>query len=96
MVQHRNEHDLMKDFADEIPGYLLNRKIAGCLGSLSLSRSLDDIGHNLRLCYESLVAAGMMDRRELFLMDAWLKDLATIGLISAINAATSKSTQASG
>ena len=79
--QLRNEHDLMKDFADEVPGYLLNRKIARCLDSLSLSHLRDDIGHNLRVCYEALVEEGVMDRRELGLLDAWLGDLAEIGLI---------------
>jgi hypothetical protein len=89
MVQHRNEHDLMKDFADEIPGYLLNRRIVGCLEPLQLSHSPDDIGHNLRICYEALAAAEIMDRRELLLLDAWLKDLTTIGLIPAANSAAS-------
>jgi hypothetical protein len=84
MIQERNEHDLMKDFADEIPGYLLNRKIGRCLESLSLSSSRADIGDNLRLCYRALVGADVMNRSELPLLDAWLNDLEEIGLMAGI------------
>lgn len=86
MGQERNEHNLMKDFADEIPGYLLNRRIGCCLDSLSLSRSSADIENNLRTCYEALVEADIMNRRELLLLDAWLKDLKDIGLMAGTNA----------
>lgn len=80
VAQDRNQHDLMKDFADEIPGYLQNRRIAAILGALSLSGSTAAMGDNLRLCYEALTAEGIMDRRELPLLNVWLDDLKDIGL----------------
>ena len=43
MRQERNEHDLMRDFADEIPGYLHNRRIASVLDSLDLSAGVESI-----------------------------------------------------
>ncbi len=74
----------MKDFKDEIPGYLLNRKMVECLNSIALSPTRSDIGKNLRLCSEALVAAQIMDSRELKLLDGWLKDVASVGLTSFI------------
>lgn len=34
--QERNEHNLMKDFTDEVSGYLHNEPIGDALGELSL------------------------------------------------------------
>lgn len=53
VTQLRNEHDLMKDFTDEIPGYLHNRRIAALLEALPLSSRSEAIGDNLRRCYEA-------------------------------------------
>lgn len=78
--QDRNEHDLMKDFADEVPGYLQNRRIAALLEGLPLSRSTDAIGDNLRVCYEALAGEDIVSRQELPLLNLWLSDLKNIGL----------------
>jgi hypothetical protein len=77
--QQRNEHNLMQDFADEIPGYLNNRRIADELSKLRLKRSLDAIPDNLLACYERLVALEVIDRVELSLLQTWLDDLRAIG-----------------
>lgn len=79
MVQERNEHDLMRDFEDEVPGYLGNQKIVEVLDALTLSRDLDSIGNNLRTCYEALVAHSLLPKEELHLVDAWLDDLSDMG-----------------
>lgn len=75
VIQERNEHDLMKDFRDEIPGYLHNETIAGILSGLSLKTGRSEIGNNLVRCYEALVTADLFPRKELALLDAWLEDL---------------------
>jgi len=73
--QERNEHDLMKDFVDELPGYLHNNKICEELGKLSIKSGLENMTSNLRLCYGKLVDMGLTDKKELALLDAWIEDL---------------------
>jgi hypothetical protein len=75
VVQRRNVHDLMKDFQDEVPGYLGNRKICRVLEDLSLARGPEAAGQNLVRCYEALVAQGIFPKKELPLVRAWLSDL---------------------
>jgi hypothetical protein len=82
VVQGRNEHDLMRDFRDEIPGYLRNKEMASVLEDLSLQGGLDDPGHNLRRCYEALVAKEFVPREELGLLDAWLNDIEKLKMSS--------------
>ncbi|HWR41609.1 STELLO glycosyltransferase family protein [Sporomusa sp.] len=77
--QERNEHDLMNDFVDEIPGYTHNRRIAETLGSLSLQAGHKHILDNMRKCYEALVGIGVVGHDELRLLNAWLSDLVQIG-----------------
>ena len=76
--QERNEHDLMRDFRDEVPGYLNNKSICEALGQLRLEPGAERIGENLRACYEKLVSMNVIDRRELPLVEAWLGDLKRI------------------
>jgi hypothetical protein len=78
VFQLRNEHSLIRDFKDEVPGYLNNIRIMEILTSLPLSDAPDDIGNNLRLCYEKLVEAEIVPPEELHLVDLWLKDLASL------------------
>ncbi len=76
--QERNAHDLMADFADEVPGYLNNRAICRELEGLSLPAGTEYLGSNLRRCYEALVAKDWLKEGELALVDAWLADLAEL------------------
>lgn len=78
VLQERNPHNLMRDFTDEIPGYLSNRRIAEILDALSLEPGPERTGDNLRVCYEALVRAGMLPKVELELVDLWLGDLANL------------------
>jgi hypothetical protein len=73
--QERNEHNLMKDFADEIPGYLNNRRIVEQLNMLHLKSSVSEIPENLRRCYELLVGLEVVGRDELPLLNLWLDDI---------------------
>lgn len=74
--QERNEHNLMRDFADEVPGYLHNGAIREALEATTVARGVDAIPENLRRCYRVLVDLGVIAAAELSLLEAWLADLA--------------------
>ena len=76
VFQERNEHSLIRDFEEEIPGYLNNDKIAVALDALKLEPGVENIPANLRTCYAALVEAGWVGEGELALVDAWLTDIA--------------------
>jgi hypothetical protein len=80
VVQDRNDHSLMRDFEDEISGYLGNRKIAESLDALDIVAGVDlaTLAQNLRLCYRTLVAGGHVGEAELPLLDAWIADLGAV------------------
>jgi len=75
MYQERNPHNLLRDFEQEIPGYLSNDSIRRLLEALNLSTKPEDAGENLRLCYEELIKAGFVPAAEMALVEAWLKDV---------------------
>jgi hypothetical protein len=78
VYQERNAHNLMRDFNDEISGYLNNRTIAERFEALALEPGTENIPGNLRLCYRELEKLGLVQARELQLLDAWLSDLAEV------------------
>ena len=73
--QERNEHDLMKDFADEDSGYLHNETIGRELALLPIRPGEEWLAENLRLCYARLCQLGLLDGRELDLLEAWLASI---------------------
>jgi hypothetical protein len=78
--QQRNEHNLMRDFRDEVPGYLNNSLIAEALDKLSIRPGLDKLTDNLRACYAELVRMEMVGGQELDLLEAWIADLEEISV----------------
>lgn len=74
--QDRNAHRLMKDFEEEIPGYMQNARLCEHLMNLPLVKGLDAVGGNLRRCYVCLIEHGFLPSAELELVDAWLGDVA--------------------
>ena len=76
VFQDRNEHDLLRDFEDEVPGYLSSGRIVAALQALDLpSGSAPSIvGANLYRCYAALEEIGVLPSRELALVTAWLED----------------------
>lgn len=76
--QERNDHRLMSDFEDEVPGYLNNRLIGEALERLNLEPGQSHIPDNLQLCYEALIKIGVIGAQEMTLLDAWLADLSDI------------------
>jgi hypothetical protein len=73
--QDRNLHNLMRDFADEVPGYLNNEGIVKCLEGLSLKSGAGSVGDNLVHCYEELAKKNFIPEKEIPLVKAWVDDL---------------------
>jgi STELLO glycosyltransferase-like protein len=76
--QERNQHDLLKDFKEEVPGYLHNGELCAALEKLELRSGIENLPDNLRICYEKMVSLKLLPARELTLLDAWLADLGQI------------------
>ncbi len=74
VVQDRNQHSLLRDFQDEVPGYLNNARIRAVLEALPLKSGPESAGGNLRRCYDALVREAIFPEKELPLVDAWLAD----------------------
>jgi hypothetical protein len=72
--QERNAHDLMKDFADELPGYLHNQAIREVLLDLNLDAA-SGIQRMMEICYEALIPNGWVGAQEESLLQAWFADL---------------------
>jgi hypothetical protein len=81
VYQERNEHNLLKDFKDEIDGYINNAQICKTLNKLELRDGTEYIFTNLRTCYEEMVKHGWIsDIHELSLLDSWIEDITSLGL----------------
>lgn len=79
VYQERNEHNLLKDFEEEIDGYLLNTKISESLTNLNLKRGIEYLDENLLICYDEFIRRQFIKKeREIDLVKAWLKDIASI------------------
>ncbi len=78
--QERNDHNLMTDFKDEIPGYLNNNMIFIELQRLSLKTGKENIPDNLMTCYQRLIDLNLIDSAEMKLLTSWLEDLQSIGV----------------
>jgi hypothetical protein len=81
VFQERNLHDLMRDFSDEVVGYLRNREFVEVLSRLELEAGPGTQQNNLLACYRALVAHGFFPDEELTLVSAWLQDLPTTDAI---------------
>lgn len=75
MFQERNPHNLLRDFEQEIPGYLGNDRIRAVLDGVELSADAAEVGNNCRRCYQTLVDAGLVPLGEMPLVDYWLSDV---------------------
>ena len=75
MFQDRNPHNLLRDFEQEVSGYLDNDRIREILEQTALASGADAVSANLRLCYQALIQAGIIPDRELPLVDAWIADV---------------------
>lgn len=77
MRQARNEHRLLRDFEQEIPGYLNNDRIRLALEGTRLESGRDTgaVCGNLFRCYEALVGIDVLPAEELSLLRAWITDI---------------------
>jgi len=70
--QERNPHDLLADFADEVPGYLQNDKIVEVLNGLTLRKGEENMSDNLLTCYYALVNNGFLPVEEIESVKEWI------------------------
>ena len=79
VYQDRNEHDLMRDFSDEIEGYVGYERFVEVLETTSIAGNGTAVLDDLRIVYEALVAANFFTADELSILDAWLADMVLLG-----------------
>ncbi|UIY43233.1 STELLO glycosyltransferase family protein [Methylobacterium radiotolerans] len=75
VFQERNDHNLMHDFKDEIPGYLENDRIKKTLEDLDLASGTGAIPENITRAYEALITLDVVGSGERDLLRAWLSDI---------------------
>jgi hypothetical protein len=80
--QERNDHNLLHDFRDEVPGYLNNSRIVNALRGLHLQAGSAGIADNMMACYQKLTEMALVAPQELPLVAAWLKDVQSIEKIA--------------
>ena len=78
VFQERNDHNLMHDFEDEVPGYLHNDRIRKTLEDLSLGSGSGALADNLVKAYDALISLGVVGLDEKLLVRAWLEDIAAL------------------
>jgi hypothetical protein len=73
--QIRNEHNLMRDFADEVPGYLGNRDLVEVLKKTltAIEPGRSDLVATAWALWQALREAGFITPAELALIEAWLE-----------------------
>lgn len=75
VVQDRNPHDLMADFASEVPVYLYAERVMEIVRQSLLPLENQPIGDQLRAAYHALVQSGIVHANELPILEAWLAAL---------------------
>ena len=78
VFQDRNPHDYLRDFQDEIPGYLHNARIAKILAAVDLIPGEDAVADNLLACYDALIREEIFPDDEWPLVQAWIEDCSAI------------------
>jgi hypothetical protein len=80
VFQERNKHNLLRDFEEEIPGYLNNDYIVKALMKLHLKPGEKNLFKNLKKCYSVFIEAGLIKQQEIKLLNAWQQDLSKAGI----------------
>ncbi len=81
VYQDRNEHDLMRDFRDEIEGYCTNARIMEMLNALPLAGTAASVFDDMAQCYECLIGLGVVKPEERELLAAWRADCERIAAV---------------
>jgi len=71
--QIRNDHNLYRDLADELPMYEFVTLIPTLVNDIVSEKWT--MAENLRLAYETLCKSSIVKEAELSLLDAWLRDI---------------------
>ena len=77
--QERNDHDLHRDFTDELPGYSNNARIREVLNELSFD-SGESFQTMMERCYQEMIRHGWVGSEEETLLRAWFEDLHALGV----------------
>jgi hypothetical protein len=73
VVQERNPHNYMQDFKSEIPCFLHGEEVIEVVSKqISSSYTIFD---NLRIAYEELYKHGIVEKKEISMVNSWIKDL---------------------
>jgi hypothetical protein len=75
VYQERNTHNLMRDFEQELEGYLTVKEVVALLDELNLT---DDPLLNLERTYQALAEHQFVTDQELTLLRAWISDIRSI------------------
>jgi hypothetical protein len=71
VVQKRNEHDYFKDYESEVPMYLHAEK---ALRLVQESVGRGSVQDDLQASYQALLKAGIVEEKEMQVLDNWLKN----------------------
>lgn len=80
--QDRNEHNLLSDFEQEVPGYLGTEQIRAVLDATPIKGGASNVLSDLETLYRALIDAGFLTSEELPVLTAWLNDVRGLGLAS--------------
>jgi len=72
VYQERNEHNLLKDFEQEVVGYLGNDRFISILDGLNLTGNYSE---DMLICYSKLIEEKFFPVEELDLLKLWLKQI---------------------
>ena len=77
--QDRNQHNLMKDFEEEVPGYLGNEKICHLLDGVRLLGGENNFLKDLVSIYSKLIEESFLVQEEMVHLNNWIADLFRAG-----------------
>jgi len=74
VIQYRNEHNLLKDFVDEIPMLENDKIIYNTINNLKLKKGNKNFSYNMKLVYKKLISKKILDKKEMVYLNAWIED----------------------
>jgi hypothetical protein len=75
VFQIRNQHSLLRDFKEEIEGYVGNEEIRSVLDGLNLIGGPESFEADMITIYKKLVATKFLEPEELISLSDWFKDV---------------------
>ena len=63
VIQYRNEHNLLKDFVDEIPMLENDKIIFNTINNLKLKKGNKNFSYNMKLIYKKLISKKIIDKK---------------------------------